>query len=87
MKTKTIIVTQRHIDRANKMIKDNNPTSKVCPVSLAVRRAFKRSDVHTFYAHSYVGYMTLRLPSKVKHFIEQFDSRQPVEPFSFKVSY
>lgn len=85
MRTFIISVTQEDIDRGER----SDPY--YCPVARATQRATGRHagvDEHTIFGRIENGTnsMFAELPPEAKEFVEDFDMRRPVEPFSFEVS-
>ena len=58
-----------------------------CPIGLALRKAFPKSHVRVS-SHSVTMGTHIFVPgSDVVKFISDFDSKIPVQPFSFDVNY
>lgn len=60
-----------------------------CPVALALKRTFKRKVRVTFTSFEFESYrkgtkfVVRDTPTSVAKFVEAFDDRKPVKPFSF----
>lgn len=82
-----IEVTQKDIDRATKL-RSTHPKRTHCPIALAVKRkTHKKIYVHFTYFTLLNGKRTqfYSLPYEATKFIEKFDDRLPVKPFTFEV--
>ncbi len=71
-----IEVTQRDISRGER------GSITHCPVALAIKRATRRGACVSNECAS-VGDEDIFLPARVGKFIEAFDARKPVKPFTF----
>lgn len=56
-----------------------------CPIALAIRRATRKNILvgSSEIGHPAIGFKDIKLPKKVRLFIERFDQDIPVKPFSF----
>ena len=82
MKTVRIKVTKRDI-RLGSQMEPNR-----CPVTRALERAgFDDATVpsadHCIFVNDDGTPVSLPLPKKAQHFIDRFDVRKPVKPFTF----
>lgn len=75
-----VIVTQNHIKRGRR----NN--SNYCPIALALKETLGLKTVSVSdgvrFGGGYEG-LRVRLPLKARKFIEAFDDKKLVKPFSF----
>lgn len=74
------------IDVTEDDIKAGNSTCEYCPVALALRRTFPRSEhISVEAGQIYVDDEGIDMPDRVSDFVDAFDWSQAVKPFSFKV--
>lgn len=86
MKTITINVTARRIERAKKLLERGGKRGCCCPVALAAKAVV--------LGFQWAGCTQLRiglqqyiyLPDKAQQFIAAFDAKGVVRPFKFKVT-
>lgn len=78
-KTKTITVTAEDI--RDGIVGDGDD----CPIAHAAKRAFRIECATCGDDVLEVGYDSFPLPKRACEFIERFDARKPVKPFSFRV--
>ena len=87
MITHTILVTQEDISQGVKK------QCKRCPIALAVRRSLDTALTEVFPSVCYIKRNrdsfceTALLPDTAQDFIARFDHDQPVEPFSFQLTF
>ncbi len=77
-----INVTQEDIDQGQPH------KSRTCPVALAIQRATNIENIevgHIGCAILIKRYITF--PDGVQNFIQKFDNKLPVDPFSFELDY
>ncbi len=85
---KTIKVTQKDIDAANKWRNAGAKGSwgKLCPIGRAVTRSLNSKKIWVGHTNVEIGTWPHILPIKAQKFIESWDNELDVEPFSFKLS-
>lgn len=73
-------VMQRDIDRGHRS------DCFKCPIALALKRAFPRREFEVGFGFvSFEKGPTISLPTKAREFIDAFDNKQPVKPFTFRI--
>ena len=93
MKTRTFNVTQKHIDEANKARADYfQVPCNLCPVGIAIYKTLKKGQMYVSVCPDgsnalMLGNKIMKAPPSVIDFVARFDSREPVEPFSFELEY
>lgn len=76
-----ISVKQKHIERGKGRSKID------CPIALAMREAFTDSSVCVYPKFYHIRYdgIDYALPQTCTEFIDDFDNKRPVKPFSFRI--
>jgi hypothetical protein len=93
MKNKTINVTQKDIDQAQRSVKNGILSCNSCPVALAIRRAFKKGCMYVALRPGGTDAISLgpnnifKAPQAVIDFTTKFDLDESVEPFTFTLEY
>lgn len=84
----TITVTQQDIDEANKHRTDDLSWDgcRLCPVAIATNKLLNKDDVVVNYTEAHVGANNVFIvPRDVRHWMQIWDAKLPVEPISFDV--
>lgn len=78
-----VVVTKEHIAAGRPLSEEH------CPIALAIRRkpGFSKATVghHFIFKDNHKAYPRFLMPIEVQTFINRFDSKQPVSPFSFDI--
>lgn len=82
-----VTVTQRHINRSNKLRAAKCALTETCPISLAVRSATGSKKVSSAGDFTYIGDDSYQLPAAASQFIIDFDTNYfvAVQPMTFRL--
>ena len=82
-----VTVTQHHINIGQRLVPN------MCPIALAIRDVCPNwhlitvspEDVNVFVHRMDCVYISYDLPQKARNFVNSFDQKMPVQPFSFEM--
>jgi hypothetical protein len=86
MKTKLIRVERWDIERGRLRVGPGSVCS-TCPVALAAQRAFRDPTIRMGMTSLDINDERIKVPASVTNWINRFDCKLPVEPFTFEVEY
>lgn len=76
-----ITITKNHIKRGKRY------RSEYCPIALGLKERFKKEDVRVQQYNAEIGIYYIPLSQRACKFIEDFDNKKKVKPFSFNLDY